>query len=154
MDNQKINPNVVALISLLLILGIAMISDRIVWQLQWQARETPNFSLVYWVQTITTLILGVTVALVAWYLFTRAPVTRTMAWVYVVVGLLLLFYPQLYLSQIPWVQFSTIGPLSRLFNYLAQYHWQGLMYTSSGIITGIGLVSLLYGRQSNNSGNP
>jgi len=146
MREERLPHAATALIGLLTILGVALVSDRIFWQLQRQTNETLNYPLLYWVQSLTTLLLGVICALVAWYLFTRLPDAYRWGWVYLILGLLLLLYPQIYLSQTPWIKFLTIGPFSRLFNALAQYHWQGLLYASGGFIAGIGLVWLVLGR--------
>lgn len=146
MGDQKMKPFIPALIGLLSILGIAVISDHILWQLQRQAMQSPEFTpLVIWANAIIFLLLGITYALVAWYLFAKLIGSYPLAWLYIAVGLLLLIYPAFYYSQIVWI--NTL--FGWLLGYLGQYHgYKSFLYASGGIIAGIGMVWLAAGRQS------
>lgn len=152
MGKPKMNPNVVSLIGLVLILGVALISDRIVWQLERQATDSLNYPLVYWAKTASILLLGIACALVAWYLFTQLPGARLHGWLYLVAGLLLLVYPQLYLSQNSLIK-AVVNRMLVVFNYLAMYHGSNsLLQISGGMIAGIGLIWLLTGTRNLNKG--
>lgn len=137
--DKKIDPSILSLIGLLVIIVFAAAGDRLADSLSWWSRKSPGpgpFNLMLWDRSLQVLLLAVIFVLFSRFVFSRANLNRLVAYIFIAVGLVLVFYPQIYL-------FTPLGH-NPLFVYLATYHpySSSILYISGGLIAALGFVLL------------
>jgi hypothetical protein len=115
--DKKINPSILSLIGFLAIIAFAVASDRLVVSLyRWFMRstETIAYTEFLWAQSLQVLLFAIIFMLFSWLVLSRARPNQIVAFVFIITGLVLDFYPMLYM-------FTSVGQTA-LFIYLTTYH--------------------------------
>jgi hypothetical protein len=137
-SSQEFN-RIVALFTMFVILSVAVVSDLLIFLMSQQSRlsiQPLYFNMESnWVRSFATLITGAGFVFLAYFIYTRMSYAPLIGVIFLVLGLSLAFYPEVYLS----------GRLNLgLLSYLARYHGtQSVLYHDSGMICGVGLLTLL-----------
>jgi hypothetical protein len=137
--DKKINPSILSLIGLLVIIVFAVAGDRLADSLSWWFRKTSDpglFNLMLWARSLQVLLLAFIFVLFSRFVFFRRNLNRLVVYIFIAVGLVLVFYPQIYL-------FTPLGH-NPLFVYLAEYHphSSSILYISGGLIAALGFILL------------
>jgi hypothetical protein len=149
--DKKINPSILSLIGFLAIIAFAVASDRLVLFLyRWFMRstETIAYRLFLWAQSLQVLLFALIFILFSWLVLSRAKPNQIVAFVFIVTGLLLVFYPVLYM-------FTPAGQTA-LFVYLTTYHSSqssSILYFSGGLIAALGFILLARNLRNSARGN-
>ncbi len=138
MSNQELN-KIVALFGMFVILAVALVSDLLIFLMLQQARisiESSYFNMEsIWIRSFAILIIGAGFIFLAYFIYTRVGHAPVIGLVFLVLGLLLAFYPEIYVSG---------GQNLGILVYLARYHGtQSVLYHASGLVFAVGLLTLL-----------
>ena len=142
MNKERSLPFLQPVIGLFVILLLAVVGDHIVWYLDWQIRHGDFSSygaINFWVRSFSLLLVGMASVLVL-YLLLKVPGNRLIGWLFLLVGALIIFYPQMYLSTALWNLIGYNNPLDWLLGYFANYHSiVSLLYHPGGTLAAVGL---------------
>jgi hypothetical protein len=149
--DKKINPSILSLIGFLAIIAFAVASDRLVVSLyRWFMRstETIAYTEFLWAQSLQVLLFAIIFMLFSWLVLSRARPNQIVAFVFIITGLVLDFYPMLYM-------FTPVGQTA-LFVYLTTYHSSqrfSILYFSGGLFAALGFILLASNRRKSARGN-
>lgn len=132
--NQNLN-RAIAIIGLIGFLAVAAVSDRIIFFINRQARQSGDFWIPAWGESIAILVSGASFLLLAWFILAKLSRDATFTGlVFLVLGLFLIFYPEIYYSPL------RIG----IVDYLGAYHAPGsFLNHTGGLIFALGLLLLI-----------
>lgn len=136
--SQDLN-KIIASLGMIVILAVAVVSDQLIYffllQARFSIRQADFNMLSVWVRTFGILITSVGFIILACFIYSRVSKATLIGLVFLVVGVLLAFYPEI----------NIYGRLNLgIVTYLARYHSQtSILYHSSGLTIAIGLLTLL-----------
>ena len=116
---------------------VASVLDRWIKHAQEIKSEAfPNNFLYMWSINISYLVLALLLTALIWYVFFRVGKSKTIGWIYLSVGLILLLLPLIFLT-IP-----ALSPISPPIRLLVKFGPTTLFSTASAFIAGIGIMDL------------
>ena len=96
--DKKINPSILSLSGLLAIILLAAASDRLVVSLRISALTSPEagaYDLFQWAQSLQVLFFAIVFVLYSRFVFSLTNLSRLVAYVFIIIRLVVAFYPQI-----------------------------------------------------------